>query len=133
MADTSQPSTGADRRKSYGSRAASPAPTDGSKRSGSLSRNKPGKGGKGKKGRSRKGSASPKGTFNAGSRRASRKKSMTVRETLNVEEAAKERGAREDLFKKTDARYKEIRRQLTRRQREQKKQSLAGEERRQEL
>ena len=128
MVDTS---TGAERRKSYGSRAASPAPTDGSRRSSSAAQ--PGKGGKGKRGKGRKGSASPKGSFNADSRRESRKKSMTVRESLKLEEAAKGGGHRESLFQKTDARYKEIKRQLTRRQREQKRQTQAGEERRQEL
>ena len=133
MADTSQPSTGADRRKSYGSRAASPAPTDASRRSGSLSKSKPGKGGKSKRGKGRKGSASPKGSFNADARRESRKKSMTVKESLKLEDAAKYGGNRESLFQKTDARFKEIKRQLTRRQREQKKETQAGEERRQEL
>ena len=126
-----------DRRVSFASksgeekRGPSPAP---SSRGGSMS----GPGGKDKKGKNRrgsqspKGSRSPKGSFGRrGSRRgskASKKDAATAQDT-----GSNNRGRSDSLFKKSDVRYKEIRRALTKRQRDLKKASESGEKPTQEL
>ena len=109
-------------------------PFDASRRSSSSGRNKPGKEGKRKRGAGKKDTASPKKSFNAESGRASRQRSLAASRRGSIEEAASSRGrAAEHLSKKPDAKYKEIKRHLQRKQRELKKQTEAGEERQQEL
>ena len=129
-----------DRRVSFGAgssnavenkRGPSPAPSD-SRKSGSLS----GSINKNKKSKGRKGSQSPKGSFSgAGTGRGSRRSSMKAKKESNNEQdiAANTRGRSDSLFKKSDVRYKEIRRALTKRQRDAKKNAESGEKRTQEL
>ena len=93
-------------------------------------------GGKTSKAKGKKGaqspSRSPKGSF--GERRGSRRGSMKTKKAAE-DVAAKElkRGRSDSLFKKSDVRYKEIRRALTKRQRDQKKNADSGEKQTQEL
>ena len=113
-----------------GNRPTSPSPSDVPRQNGSVS----GPGGKNKKSTDKKRSQSPKGSFNAGTRRDSRKGSLKSKEVKKVQEAAtSSRGRSDSLFKKSDIRYKEIKRSLQKRQRDQKKQSESGEKQRQEL
>ena len=108
------------------------SPTDASRQNSSSGRNKPEKEGKRKKGSGKQDTASPKKAFNAESRRASRQRSVNASRRGSIEDAAS-RGRTEHLSKKPDAKYKEIKRHLQRKQRELKKQTDAGEERQQEL
>jgi hypothetical protein len=106
-------------------RGPSPAPSD-SRRNASISKDRKSKGRKGSQ--SPKGSHSPKGSFaGKGSRRGSRRKSMISKDAKAAEEAAAEKGRSDSLFKKSDVRYKEIRRALTKRQRDAKKNKDSGE------
>ena len=105
-----------------------PADRPESRKGGSISSSD----GKDKKKKGKKGSQSPnrspKGSFG---RRGSRRASMKPKK---VEDAAANNRARSDsLFKKSDVKYKEIRRALTKRQREAKKQAESGEKPTQEL
>ena len=108
------------------------SPTEASRRNSSPGRNKPEKESKRKKGAGKKDTASPKKSFNAESRRASRQRSLTASRRGSIEDTSG-RGRTEHLSKKPDAKYKEIKRHLQRKQRELKKQTEAGEERQQEL
>ena len=89
--------------------------------------------GKDKKKKGRKGSHSPKGSPKSSfGRRGSRRGSMKPKKV--TEDVTTSNQARKDsLFKKSDVKYKEIRRALTKRQREAKKQAESGEKPTQEL
>ena len=119
---------------SFGQQAASPAPNDAAPQRGSIH----GPGDKSKKSAGKKGSESPKGDpkdpLNVGTRRGSRRESMKAKEAKKIREAANNnKGRRDSLFKKSDARYKEIKRQMQKKQRDQKKKAESGEKQRQEL
>ena len=99
-----------------------------SRSKGSLS----GPGGKDKKGKGKKGSQSPKGSPKGSfARRGSRRASMKPKKV--EDDAANKRARSDSLFKKSDVKYKEIRRALTKRQRDAKKQADSGEKPTQEL
>ena len=122
----------ASRKREDGKRPPSPAPSEASRQSGSIS----GPGGKNKKATGKKSSKSPKGSFTAGPRRGSRKESLRSKEAKKTQEvavAANNQARRESLFKKSDVRFKEIKRQMQKKQRDQKKQSDSGDKQRQEL
>ena len=89
--------------------------------------------GRDKKRKGRKGSQSPKGSPKGSfGRRGSRRGSMKPKKV--TEDVSTNSQARKDsLFKKSDVKYKEIRRALTKRQREAKKQAESGEKPTQEL
>ena len=110
-------------------KAPSPDPSDTPKKRGSTS----GKTGKEKTTKSAKGSQSPKGSF-TGQRRDSRRGSgVKVKKEVKTKEPQPGRQRSDSLFKKSDVRYKEIRRALTKRQRDQKKKAESGEKQQQEL
>ena len=111
-------------------RASSPAPSEISRQDGAIS----GSRGKSKKATGKKDPQSSKGSSNPGSRRGSRRESTRTKDEKIIKEAAaNSHGRKESLFKKSDVRYKEIRRHIQKMEREKKKESESGEKQRQEL